>query len=156
MSCFLPLAIQSKVRHSTASFLHYFRGHKRMLHTSSMTLKIPPPQYWAHQYLAELYLQGQAQAQSFDFSSQTSGVHVGVPPQTGELWSSFPSRSLGPWLMLLIARLHICSDAAAWENSRKGYRFFLYASFLLSQDLWKRKKWSWPVFLPLETNQHLD
>lgn len=38
--------IQSKVRHSTASFLHYFSGCKCMLlHTSSVALKIPPPQY---------------------------------------------------------------------------------------------------------------
>lgn len=32
--------IQSKVRHSSASFLHYFRGHNCMLlHTSSVALK---------------------------------------------------------------------------------------------------------------------
>lgn len=88
---------------------------------------------------------------SIPASLQTSGVHVRVPQKTGELWNSFPSRPLGPWLMLLTAHLHICSAAAAWEHSRKGYWFFLYASFLLSKDVWKRKKWSWPMFLPLWT-----
>lgn len=162
MSCFLPLAIQSfnqKWGTPLPLFLHYFSGCSACCytHTHSVALKFPPPQYWAHKYLAELYLQRQTQAQSFEICIITEfNGPCQTTPQIGELWSSFPSRSLGPWLVLLTAHLHICSAAAAWENSRKAYWFFLYASFLLSKDVWKRKKWSWPMFLPLETNQHLD
>lgn len=133
--------IQSKVRHSTASFLHYFSGCKCMLlHTYTFCGTKNPSTSILSPSISGRIILTETEAQSLEICiiTEFSGP-CQTTPQIGELWSSFPSRSLGPWLVLLTAHLHICSAAAAWENSRKAYWFFLYASFLLSKDVWKEK-----------------